>query len=150
MNDEPAASSDLDRFLRTPLPMSLGPADPAVTEKIVVAARQQHVLIESLWQLFLAPRPPLDLLVLVRDFAKRHLASKTSPLSADDARLIYLAAIASAFVGSNERITSLGDKDMLQQFHWARKLKQTPAELRDLFARAERNWTAPGAEGTPP
>lgn len=144
VNAPPGAPGGLENALRNPLPISLGPSDLATTERIMAAARQQHMLIESLWQLFLAPNPPVELLILVRDFGKAHMASHSSSFSSDEARLIYLASIACAFVRSASKITSLSDEDILRLFQWAIKFPQTPNELRSLIRMAAETWASAG------
>ena len=81
------------------------------------------------------PRPPLELLELTKQFAKKCRSNPDGPLPDDIASVLYLAAIAAAMTRCGARITKLGDVGMHHGLRWALRQSWLDASLRELFAR---------------
>jgi hypothetical protein len=129
---------DLAKLMDRPISVSLVSDDPAESARVAAMCQDQHILLNSLGQLFLALQPPTQVLILVRDFAKRHLASPQSPIGRHAARVIYLGTIAAALVRNGEWISSLSREQVDEQWKWALSLDSLPAPIRELFAVARK------------
>jgi len=69
----------------------------------------QGLLLKSYRDLLLHPCPPLELLVLTKEFAKAHQANPGSPLPREVSLALYYTAIFSAWVRLGQRISTLDD-----------------------------------------
>ena len=77
-------------------------------------------VITQLALLLTHPDPPLELLECAKDFAKRHLlAQQNSSIPTDVSQMIYLAAIAVAFVRWRVMITALDRASLCRGLLWA-------------------------------
>ena len=68
--------------------------------------------------LFRNPHPPLDILKLVKEFAKANRDNPESCLPAEISTAIYFAAIALAMTRCGERITELDDDKLRRGIEW--------------------------------
>ena len=144
MPHAPINTAELAELLGRPIGVSLATPQDNARLRQSLAGSAEPLLIESLERLFEIARPPVELLRLVKDYAKSHLFTPGA-ISNDSAgervafRVIYLASIASASVRCGERISSLDDATLRKQFGWATRISALPESLRTLFAAARAN-----------
>jgi hypothetical protein len=74
--------------------------------------------IESFHELFHQPEPPLELLRLTKDYAKRLIIHPDSGLLTEVARVLYFASIASALVHYRQKITHLTEQEVRDGIRW--------------------------------
>ena len=85
--------------------------------------------IRTFRQLLLHPHPPIEVLNLVKQFAKGCRSRPDGPLPHEVATILYLAAIAAARRNCHQRISTLDDAAWQRAVDWA--LAQTVAEYRN-------------------
>ncbi len=89
--------------------------------------------IQTFADLLSHPRPPMDLLWMVKDLSKRARDSESIDPPPDVALLLYYASIILAMLRHAERISTLSDEELRHGFNWAVRQPWIDAELRDLF-----------------
>lgn len=99
--------------------VDLGALDSALAGQFQALADGSGLVLRSFGDLFQHAKPPLELLRLVKDFARRNLNHPESVLPTDVASALYYLSIAAARIRWNERISSLGDGDLVRGFQWA-------------------------------
>jgi RNA polymerase sigma-70 factor (ECF subfamily) len=117
----PATPADpgaqLRHLLAAPVPLDLGAlgADAAC---IRAWADSQGLLLKSIGDLFAHPHPLVDLLALVKDFAKENRTDAESPLPREVATVLYYTSIAVALYRCGQRISRHDDTALRQGFQW--------------------------------
>jgi hypothetical protein len=92
--------------------------DKNLTAKLKCLMSAQGLLVRSFGDLLRHPHPPLDLLQVTKDFAKRNRDSQESLIPPEIADALYFLAIAAALVKCGERITRLADVPLQNGFVW--------------------------------
>jgi hypothetical protein len=82
-----------------------------------------------------AEQPPVSLLRMVRQFAKK-LAGQPSQYPGDVALALYYAAIAAAQARAGASISSMSRAELQRGYAWAGRLAWMPERLRPLFEEA--------------
>lgn len=91
--------------------------------------------ITHLAMLLAHPDPPLELLKCAKDFAKRHLLAKSAnSMPSDVSQMIYLAAIAAAFVRWQVMITNLDRASLCRGLLWASTQPWIEASIKRCLA----------------
>ena len=119
--------------ISTPMLVDLGSFDPRTANKLKIVSEAHGLLLKSFSDLFHHPAPPLELLELVKDFAKANLDHPESGLPNEIASALYYTSIASALVKLDKRITKLPDADLLRGLTWAREQGWLDGATRDLL-----------------
>lgn len=109
----------LSHQLSAPVAFDLGRLDAGLAKELRVASAAKGLLLRSFNDLFQHPCPPVELLSLVKDFAKRHLAHPASPLPPQIARVLYFVSISVALARCGRRITRLDDARLRSGIEWA-------------------------------
>jgi hypothetical protein len=115
------------------LQFDLGAEDPALGPKVKALADAQGLLLKSFQDLLYHPNPPLELLKLTKDFAKRHQERPDSPLPREIATVLYFASIAVAMLRCGQRITTLGDAALRKGFEWVLARPWVDERARELM-----------------
>lgn len=92
--------------------------------------------IQTFGDLLAHPQPPVELLELVKQFAKTSRSHADSPLPDEVAGVLYLAAIAAALVRCGRRITRLDDEGIRFGMDWALGLPWLEQPTRSLLEEA--------------
>lgn len=87
--------------------------------------------------LFTAASPPLEWLILTKEFAKTHYEHPESPLPQPIARMIYFASIFAALLHLGQRITTLSDGALREGVQWGLAQPWIDEECRALYLEAE-------------
>jgi len=140
-NWQPSDLSDMLRHqLGSPLLYDAGRVRPpdGGTDPGAPAGIGVGVGVDNLAQLLSHPRPPIDLLLLAKEFAKSSDGRPSAPLPAEIATVLYYAAIAAALARLGQRITALGDDALRRGLRWAAErpwlVHPLPAVLQDGLA----------------
>ncbi|MBL7115040.1 MAG: hypothetical protein ISS35_04675 [Kiritimatiellae bacterium] len=102
-----------------PLAIDLNGLEDTHAERVETLAAAKGLLLRSFGDLLEHPHPPLELLMLAKEFAKRSLSSPHATLPHDVARMLYFASIATALSRCNRRITTLSDDQIAEGIRWA-------------------------------
>ena len=89
--------------------------------------------LETFGDVFHHPDPPLELLELIKRFAKAAGKSSDSPLPSAVALVLYLASIVTAIVSCDTRITKLSDEKLRQSLNRALNQAWLEGPLRQLL-----------------
>ena len=92
---------------------------PDLSAKLATLAAADGLLIRSFADLFHHPHPPVELLILTKDFAKAVVNHPDAPLPDQIGRLLYLASIIVALLRCGRRITQLDDAALIDGLNWA-------------------------------
>lgn len=122
--------------LGAPVEFDLAARGSADARRIIQLTTASKLLIRSFEDLLKHEHPPLDLLIMTKDFAKASSVSKNPTLPKDIARVLYLAAIAAALVRCQRRISGLSDPELAHGLNWARQQVWVEGWLRDLLGLA--------------
>lgn len=98
-------------------------------------------------ELFHLPAPPLDLLNLVKQFAKSSRVRGESVLPAEIATVIYLTSIVVARIRIGRRISEQSDESLLYGIHWVTEQPWVDDKTRALFHEAQRHFTPSSSAG---
>jgi hypothetical protein len=123
----------LEHQLDTPLDVDLGPIAVAEGNRPDFGREQLKAEIRTFRQLLLAPHPPIELLNLVKQFAKGCRNQPDGPLPHEVATVLYLAAIAAARRNCHQRISTLDDAAWQLAVDWALAQSWLNAGIRDLL-----------------
>jgi len=97
--------------------------------------------LQTFGQLLLHARPPLDLLLFLKDFGKSHRADPHSPLPKEIATALYYAAIAVALARHGKSISQLQAAELRAGMEWAAAQDWMDASLREVFRDALKRLT---------
>jgi hypothetical protein len=109
---------DLGAMLRHQLGVNLRSDLPAAAAAAQLAEAAQSS-IQTFGSLLNHAHPPIELLKLVKDFAKSGRVTQDGPLQAEVATVLYFAAIAVALVRHGARISGLDASALGEGFAWA-------------------------------
>jgi len=135
--------------ISTPMEVDLGGFDPRTATRLKLVSEAQGLLLKSFDDLFHHATPPLELLEMVKDFAKANLEHPESGLPAEIASALYYASIASALVHLNLRITRLSDGELRRGLVWTREQGWLDDRTKELLGQALAQ-VAGGGKGTKP
>jgi len=119
--------------ISTPMLVDLGTFDPGTASKLKTLSEAQGLLLKSFSDLFHHSTPPVELLVLVKDFAKANRDHPESGLPAEIASALYYISIAAALVHLDARITKLPDADLRRGLHLTREQAWLDAATKELL-----------------
>jgi hypothetical protein len=138
--DEPWRPEELQALLEhefsSPLEFDLGNLEEGHASRLKRLSEAEGLVLRSLRELLFHSRPPIDLLRLVKDFAKRCAAHPRSALPPEVASVIYYASIAAALVRCAVRITELDDAALRHGFEWVLAQPWVDQSTKQVVARA--------------
>ncbi len=103
----------------TPLSVDLGGLDESQADRVKMLATAKGLVLRSFGDLLRHPNPPVALLKLTKEFAKRSLYSPCPAIPHDVARVLYFTSIAAALDHCKCRISTLSDDDIATGITWA-------------------------------
>ena len=95
--------------MSAPMVVDLGAFDARTALRLRSLSEAQGLVLKSFGDLFHHPAPVLELLELVKDFAKANIDQPESGLPGEIAAALYYTSIAAALVRLDIRITQLPD-----------------------------------------
>jgi hypothetical protein len=141
--DEMAAI--FEHQMAAPLVVDLRGLAPPVARRLEALAGGQGAPAQSFADLLRQQNPPLELLELVKDFAKTNADHPENGLPREIAAVLYYACIAAALLRLKARISKLSDADLGRGLRWAVEQPWLDEETRHLLARALAGLTPAGA-----
>src|SRR5262249_25639010 len=117
------STRDLEDMLRhqlaAPLHLALGPLSAEVSHELRTAqARQSVSVMMTLGELLQHEEPALELLQLVKRFAKLCRKNPENPLPAEIVMFLYYVSITVALVRRNESISDLAPPSLMRGLTW--------------------------------
>lgn len=122
--------------MSAPMLMDLGSLDPRTGEQLKSIAAAQGLLLSSFADLFNHSAPPLQLLQMVKDFAKANMDHPESGLPREIATALYYTSIAAALVRLDARISQLPDADLQRGLARVQEQKWLDDKTKALLAGA--------------
>jgi hypothetical protein len=117
----------------------LSAMNPTLRKQLSTLGAAQGLLVKSFHDLFAHPNPPVELLKLVKDYAKANALHADSALPEGIAKVLYYLAIAVARIRCNQSITRMAPTDLLDSMRWAAALPWLGEAERDLLLAAVRS-----------
>jgi hypothetical protein len=127
--------------LAAPLESELGgfSRDAAATDRaLAAAAADGNSPVRSIQDLLDDPAPPLEVLQLLKDFARCQRADPGSGYPQEVAVALYFAAIAMALACLNQRITRMDDPRLCRGLEWMTRRSWIDPKTRALATEAMR------------
>jgi hypothetical protein len=125
--------------MAAPVWVDLGALTPGAADKLKILVAANNLLLRSFRDLFQHPAPPLELLELVKDFAKLNRDQPESVLPTEVATVLYFLSIAAALTRCSRRITTLGDRQLREGFAWSLRQRWIDETARALLESASVN-----------
>jgi hypothetical protein len=122
--------------MAAPLLADLEGSAPPAARPLEALAAGQDGLPRSFADLLRHPSPRLELLELVKDFAKANADHPENGLPKEIAAVLYYACIAAALLRLKARISKLSDADLRRGLSWAAEQPWLDEETKQLLARA--------------
>ena len=105
--------------LSVPINVELGSFSEGEANSIRSIAKSKELLLNSFGDLLSHPNPPVELLRMTKQFAKKHLISPENTLLPHEiANVLYYASIAAARLRCRRRISKLPDSDLRDGLDW--------------------------------
>ena len=133
--------------MSAPMLVDLGSFDAATAARLKALSDAHNLLLKSFTDLFHHAAPPLELLQLVKNFAKANIDQPDSGLPGEVASALYYSSIASALVHLNTRISQLPDSDLRRGFRWLEDQAWLDEKTKALLAEAMKKLS--GGEEAP-
>jgi hypothetical protein len=124
--------------MASPVAFDLEGCDRNLAANLKILTAAQGLLVKSFGDLLRHPHPPLDLLRLTKDFAKRNRDNPESLIPAQIADALYYLSIAAALVQCGKRITRLTDVQLQGGFAWVEAQDWIDDEIKQVARRALR------------
>ncbi len=125
----------LKHQMAAPIYFDLANLESSLAAKIKVLAESGEAL-HSFSDLLQHPCPPMELLLLVKDFCKANQSHPDSPLPPEITILLYYATIACAFLRCGKRISELNDQELHHGFSWGMGQYWVEPWVKDLLSQA--------------
>jgi len=122
--------------MSAPMLVDLGSFDARTAKKLRTLSDAQGLLLKSFADLIHHSAPPLELLELVKNFAKANRDHPESGLPGGIASALYYTSIAAALVHLEVRISQLPDADLRQGLRWTAEQAWLDEKTKDLLAQA--------------
>ena len=128
----------LQHQLSADLPLDLGVMPPERVSHLKSLCGVNGLPLNSFGDLFLHPHPPVELLRLVKDFAKSNRHKPCGPIPQEIATVLYYASIAAALAHTGCRITKMRDAGLSAGFAWVKSQPWMVKEVCGLMREAEK------------
>ena len=122
----------LQHQIAAPLHLGLGPLSAEVTNQLRTGPEPLNPRL-TLGELLLHEHPPLELLKLVKRFAKICRRSPQNPLPSEIVMFLYYTSIMVALLRLNEPISELTDTSLIRGVNWLHVQPWMPEEMRSLL-----------------
>jgi hypothetical protein len=127
--------------MRAPVSVDLGAMSPGLAGKLRTLSEATCLLLKSFADLFQHSQPPLELLKLVKEFAKLNRDKPDSLLPNEIATALYYLSIAAALVRLGQSISALPKPELRRGFVWLLAQPWLSGPQRELAEEAQRKLT---------
>lgn len=135
--------------LAAPLQLSLGPMSAEASHAVRLAKPPVDPLL-SMGQLFHSAHPPLELLKLVKRFAKMCRGERDNPLPSELVMLMYYMSIAVALVRRDQHLSNLSPASLGRGLGWLAAQPWVDAATRGVLQDALSRVTMTAPAGSEP
>jgi hypothetical protein len=118
--------------LAAPLHLGLGPVAEDVSRQLRAGLEPMDLRM-TLGDLLMHPKPPIELLKLVKQFAKLCRRNPNHPLPSEIVMFLYYASIAVALLKTTEPISELSDPSIRRGLFWLSVQLWMPDEMKSLL-----------------
>lgn len=125
----------LEHQLASPIQFDLANTDAVAKDRLKVLCESNGLLLKGFGDLLLHPRPPIELLIMTKDWAKTLSDHPQSPLPREVSMLLYFAAICAAKVSRNEWISTLKNSEFVKNVGWLLKQTWVDEKTKELLAK---------------
>ena len=132
--------------MKVPLSVELSNLDPECSARLRAYADDRSLVIKSLSDLLTHPTPPVELLQMIKDFAKANRTQTEEGLPGPVASSIYYLAIASAWVALGRRITTMADEGVVKGLRWTAKRPWIGPAYLGILEQAAETWNTSANE----
>lgn len=108
----------LKHQMSVPIAVDLSAKNKVAAQQLMAVCSGKGILLKSYEDLFDHKSPPIELLKIIKDYAKTCLSAKNSPFPSEVASVLYYATIAAAMVRCKRRISTLPDDKLKEGFQW--------------------------------
>jgi hypothetical protein len=122
--------------MSAPMLVDLETFDSRTATRLRTLSEAQGLLLKSFADLFQHLAPPIELLELVKDFAKANMDHPESALPGEIAAALYYTSIAAALVRLDARISQLSDADLQRGLRWTIEQAWLDEKTKELLAKA--------------
>jgi hypothetical protein len=122
--------------MSAPVVLDLGGYDARTALKIKIQSEAKGLLLKSFADLFQHPAPPVELLELIKAFAKANMDHPETGLPGEIAMTLYYVSIAAALVHIDTRISQLPDADLARGLRWTAEQAWLDEDTKGLLAQA--------------
>jgi hypothetical protein len=122
--------------MAAPMLVDLGAFDERTATRLRTLSEAQGLLLKSFADLFHHPAPVLELVELVKNFARANMDQPESALPGEIAAVLYYTSIAAALVRLDTRISQLPDADLQRGLAWAGEQVWLDENTRGLLGQA--------------
>ena len=122
--------------MSAPMLVDLGTFDPRTATRLRTLSEAEGLLLKSFADLFHHPAPPIELLELIKDFAKANMDHPESGLPGEIATALYYTSIAAALVRLDARISQLPDADLQRGLRWTMEQAWLDEKTKELLGKA--------------
>jgi hypothetical protein len=126
----------LEHLLASPLTFDMPALDQRLAGVLSGLQPKGRKTFATFGDVFTRENPPVELFLLIKDFAKASLSSADAPLPQSIANVLYFASIAGAEVRCGVRITKLDEGVAKQGFKWVASRKWVKGVLREVVTKA--------------
>jgi hypothetical protein len=119
--------------MSAPLRVDLVSLERGQAAKVRVLAESQGLILKSFGDLLAHRHPPLELLVMAKDFAKASRISPESAIPREVASVLYFASIVAAMTRCRVRISRLKNRELRAGIRWALAQAWLDEPTRALF-----------------
>jgi len=119
--------------LSASIQFDLGNLDAGMAARLKALGAGENLLLNSFNDLLHHPHPPIELLMMTKDFARAIQNHPDSPLPREIALLLYFASIVVALVRCGRRITSFDDKTLRRSLEWFENQPWVEESMRSLL-----------------
>jgi hypothetical protein len=122
--------------MAAPIIVDIGNFDSPTAKRLKEEGEARGLLLKSFADLFQHPAPPIELLTLIKDFAKANRDHPASALPPEIASALYYVSIGAALVRLDRLISQLPDDALRQGFQMTLQQDWLDQSTRDLLAKA--------------
>jgi hypothetical protein len=126
----------LREHMAAPVEFELAAFQGPAREALRAHATAQGLVLANLADLLRHPNPPIELLVMAKDFFKANCVRPNPGLPVQVAKALYFATVAAAWLRHHTRISALGDAELRAGLDWVQRQPWTGEDLRALVDRA--------------
>ncbi len=122
--------------MAVPVEFELGAFKPSDAKAIRAHATAKGLVLKNLQDLLQHPKPPLELLVIAKDYFKASSLQPNPALPALVARVLYYLTIAVAWLRHHSRLSTMSDAEVVAALNWVKRQPWVPPDLQALAAAA--------------